>query len=273
MREGSMDVTGRRPSASLVISFIALAVAISGTAVALPGKNKVETNDIEKNAVTSKKIKKKAVTTKKVKNLAITASKLADGSVTGPKIATDAVDGAKVAPGSLTGDDIANNSIGDGKLSEVEVIGGSYIRATATDGADEATARAAAPEIPLFQKGQLELYAKCFRNVATDETRVEVYGRTSADGSILDGQDNLPGGPAAADFLNPGTPELDRQLDTQDVLAGDAMYDEFEYALASPDGTGLIGQTALGVKGGNLAGGNGIYGDGNVCLIQGTVFG
>jgi hypothetical protein len=258
-----MDLKGRRPSASLVISFVALAVAISGTAVALPGKNKVETNDIEKRAVTSKKLANRAVTTKKLQNLAVTATKLG----------ADSVDGSKVATGSLTGEDIADNSIGDGKLSDVEVIGGSYIRATATDGPDEAAARAAAPEIALFQKGQLEIYAKCFRNVGTDETRVEVYGRTSANGSILDGQDNLPGGPAAADFLNTGTLELDRQLDTQDVLAGDAMYDEFEYALASPDGTGLIGQLALGVKGGNLAGGNGIYGDGNVCLIQGTVFG
>ena len=255
----------RRPSASLVVSFIALAIAISGTAVALPGKNKVETNDIEKRAVTSKKIGNKAVTTKKLQNLAVTSAKLAGNSV----------DGGKVAPGSLTGEDIADNSIGDGKLSEVEVIGGSYIRATATDGADEAAARAAAPEIALFQKGQLELYAKCFRNAGADETRAEVYARSSVDGSILDGQDNLPGGPLAADFLNTdaSTAELDRQLDTEDVAGADASYNENEYAVASPDGTGLNGQLALGVKNGNLAAGNGIYGDGNVCLIQGTVFG
>jgi hypothetical protein len=233
----------RRPSASLVVSFIALAIAISGTAVALPGKNKVETDDIEKRAVTSKKLGNKAVTTKKLQNLAVTGAKVAD------------------------------NSIGDTKLAEVEVIGDSYIRATATDGADEAAARAAAPEIALFQKGQLELYAKCFRNAGADETRVEVYGRTSVDGSILDGQDNLPGGPAATDFLNTGTDELDRQLDTEDIAGADASYNENEYSVASPDGTGLHGQLALGVKNGNLAAGNGIYGDGNVCLIQGTVFG
>jgi hypothetical protein len=248
-----MDFKSRRPSASLVISFLALAIAISGTAAALPGKNKVEGNDIKKNAVTSKKIKKNAVTSKKIKDLAVTASKLADGSVTGAKV--------------------ADNSIGDSKLSEVEVIGGSYIRATATDGADEDAARDAAPEIALFQKCQLEIYAKCFRNAGADEARVEVYARTSVNGSILDGQDNLPGGPAATDFLNPGTEELDRQLDTEDIAGADASYNENEYAIASPDGTGLHGQLALGVKNGSLAGGNGIYGEGNVCLIQGTVFG
>jgi hypothetical protein len=248
-----MEPKAMRPSASLVISFIALAVAISGTAVALPGKNKVETDDLEKRAVTSKKIASKAVTTKKLKNLAVTSAKLGAGAVVGDKV--------------------ADNSIGDGKLRDVEVIGGSYIRATATEGADAATAMAAAPEIPLFQKGQLELYAKCYRDVGGDETRAEVYARSSVDGSILDGQDNLPGGPAAIDFLNPGTPELDRQLDTEDIAGADASYNENEYSVASPDGTGLHGQLALGVKNGNLAAGNGIYGDGNVCLIQGTVFG
>lgn len=232
-----MDSGTRRPSASLVVSFIALVIAISGTAVALPGKNKVETNDLEKRAVTSKKIDTGAVSTKKLKNLAVTSAKL------------------------------AGDSVGDAQLSEVEVIGGSYIRATAADDA------AGAAEIPLFQKGQLELYAKCFRDAAVDETRVEVYARSSVDGSILDGQDNLPGGPLATDFLNPGTPELDRQLDTEDIAGPDASYNENEYSVASPDGTGLHGQLALAVKNGNLGAGNGLYGDGNVCLIQGTVFG
>src|SRR5688572_29591022 len=113
-----MDTRARRPSASLVVSFIALVIAISGTAVALPGKNKVETNDLEKKAVTAKKIASKAVTTKKLKNLAVTSAKLAENSVDGTKV--------------------VDNSIGDGKLSEVEVIGGSYLRATATEGADAA---------------------------------------------------------------------------------------------------------------------------------------
>src|SRR5688572_4787529 len=162
-----MDFKGQRPSASLMVAFVALAIALGGTAVALPGKNKVATDDIKKSAVTSKKIKDGAVTTAKISDLAVTASKLAAGSVTAGAIADD--------------------SIGDDQLAEIEVIGGSFIRVTATDGADEAAARAAAPEIALFRKGQLELYAKCFRNAGADETRVEVYARTSANGAILDG--------------------------------------------------------------------------------------
>jgi len=49
------------PSAGTAIAFTALLIALSGTAVALPGKNKVEGNDIRKNALTAKKIKANSV--------------------------------------------------------------------------------------------------------------------------------------------------------------------------------------------------------------------
>lgn len=41
----------RRPSPALVVSMIALGVALAGTAGALPGKNSVRSNDIAKGAV------------------------------------------------------------------------------------------------------------------------------------------------------------------------------------------------------------------------------
>ena len=49
------------PSAGTAIAFTALLIALSGTAVALPGKNKVEGNDIRKNALTATKIKANSV--------------------------------------------------------------------------------------------------------------------------------------------------------------------------------------------------------------------
>ena len=39
------------------VAFVALLVALSGTAIALPGKNKVDKNDIKKNAGGAKQIK------------------------------------------------------------------------------------------------------------------------------------------------------------------------------------------------------------------------
>jgi hypothetical protein len=64
----------RKPSPALVISLIALFVALGGTsyaAVALP-KNSVGTMQLKKNAVTSKKIKNHAVTAAKINTKGLT---------------------------------------------------------------------------------------------------------------------------------------------------------------------------------------------------------
>ena len=39
----------------------------------------------------------------------------------------------------------------------------------------------------------------------------------------------------------------------------------------APGGTVIRGELQIGVKNGNLPGGNGIYGDGNVCLFAGEM--
>jgi len=68
----------RRPSPALVISILALVVAMAGTAFAatqLP-KNSVGSKQIKKNAITAAKIKKNAITTAKVKKEAITSAKI-----------------------------------------------------------------------------------------------------------------------------------------------------------------------------------------------------
>jgi hypothetical protein len=49
------------PSPATIIAVIALVFAMSGAALALPGKNKVKSNDIAKNAVKGKDIAKEAV--------------------------------------------------------------------------------------------------------------------------------------------------------------------------------------------------------------------
>ncbi|HZO04918.1 MAG TPA: hypothetical protein VFB52_00890 [Solirubrobacterales bacterium] len=79
------------PSPAAVIAIVALVFAVSGVAVALPGKNSVATKDIKKNAVTAAKIK----------NGSVTEAKLGDGAVTTSKIGNDAVTGAKVNEATL----------------------------------------------------------------------------------------------------------------------------------------------------------------------------
>lgn len=71
-------IISRRPSPALVISILALVVAMAGTSYAalkLP-KNSVGTKQLKKNAVATAKIKKNAVTTAKIKKKAITGAKV-----------------------------------------------------------------------------------------------------------------------------------------------------------------------------------------------------
>jgi hypothetical protein len=76
----------RRPSPAMAVAFVALLAALSGTAVALPGKNTVDKNDIRKNAVRGKNIVKNAVTGKKVKNSSLAGADVKDESLAGTDI-------------------------------------------------------------------------------------------------------------------------------------------------------------------------------------------
>lgn len=77
----------RRPSPALVISILALVVALGGSAYA---ESKIGTKDIKKNAITAAKIKKNAVTTPKIRKNAITGAKIKEASLGPVPNATDA---------------------------------------------------------------------------------------------------------------------------------------------------------------------------------------
>ena len=77
----------RRPSPALVVAFLALLAALSGTSIALPGKNTVDSGDIK------------------------------NGQVKGKDIGGNAVTGAKVKTGSLTGADVKDESLTPGDFS------------------------------------------------------------------------------------------------------------------------------------------------------------
>jgi hypothetical protein len=91
-----------------IVGYIALfCFVLGGTAIALPGRNKVDTGDIKKNAVRT--------------------SDIAPRAVTAAKIAPRSVDGLRVIDHSLTGEDIdqstlnihpAPNSIGPTELAD-----------------------------------------------------------------------------------------------------------------------------------------------------------
>jgi len=72
-----MEASNRRPSPALVISIIALIVALTGTAYAA---------GLGKNSVGSRQLKSKAVTTGKLANNSVTSAKVAKETLTGDDI-------------------------------------------------------------------------------------------------------------------------------------------------------------------------------------------
>jgi len=111
----------KRITPSLVISVIALVVALAGVsyaAIKIP-KNSVGAKQLKKNSVTAAKLKKAAVTGAKIKNASVTGSKLSTASVTSSKLGSNSVDASKVIDGSLLRSDFQNGQInGDAYYGE-----------------------------------------------------------------------------------------------------------------------------------------------------------
>ena len=248
-----------RPSPAMLVALTALVFALSGAAVAA---TKIGTSDIKSKAVTTAKIDKKAVTGNRIAADAVKSGKIKDEGVKRENIAADAINGAKVEDDSLS----------DKELSDYEILGDSFVRVTATEAATLAAAQAAAPETSLASRGPFELYAKCFRDTTTGEIRGEIYSRTSVDGAIQEGVDDLPA--TNATLLNTGTTEEDREIDTQsNTTANTGGVGEDEGFLMAPDATAFNVLTYIAVKQGTFPTGNGAFGDGNVCLFGGTLTG
>ncbi len=70
----------------MAVAFVALIAALSGTAVALPGKNKVDSGDIKNKQVKRADLANNAVTSSKVKNNSLLAQDFKAGELpAGPK--------------------------------------------------------------------------------------------------------------------------------------------------------------------------------------------
>lgn len=86
----------RRPSHATVVAYLALFVALGGTAGAIAGKNTVDTRDIKPKAVHTSDLAKNAVTKRKIRAAAVNGAKVLDGSIGGADLAA-----GSVSPGKL----------------------------------------------------------------------------------------------------------------------------------------------------------------------------
>lgn len=134
----------RRHLQSHIVAYLALFVALSGSALALPGKNSVKSNDIKRGAVKGRAIAEGAVKKAKLRDAAVTAAKLeaaavtgaalADGAVTAPKLAQDSVTRQKIVQGSINGGKLANGSVNSAKVSDGTLLGEDFAPGQLSDG-------------------------------------------------------------------------------------------------------------------------------------------
>ena len=114
----------RRHLQTHIVAYLALFVALGGTAVALPGKNTVKSNDIARGAVKGKSLAADAVKKRKIRNAAVVNAKLADRAVTAPKLADGSVSAQKLAAGAVGTGALADSAVTRQKIAQGEVTGG-----------------------------------------------------------------------------------------------------------------------------------------------------
>lgn len=272
--------------ASAAVASLALFVAMGGPASAgrlITGKdiakNSVTSQQIKNNSLKGKDIKKNQIAGKHLRTGAVDGSKIAAGAIDGTKVAAGAVDGSKLAASSVDGSKVVDGSLGaaDLKPGLLRARSLDLTRVIATSGANYTAALAAAPTTVLYQQGALSVGAKCFTDLGTNTTSYMISMRTTQDGAIMDSRyDSLYGGANRSYFLNTDTAFDDSRVEYDSTSANNASSDsadESDFFVIAPDGTSLRGWTGGMVKNGTLAQGNGAYGEGNVCLFSGIVFG
>lgn len=220
------------------LAITALFVALGGVAwAALP-----------KNSVTSRSIKDNQIQSRDIKNGAVNGVDVRDGNLTGTDIADRTVTGADVKDDSLDGNDINESGMGYHRVARKYV--------TATDGADTAAARTAAPETTLLSAGQFTFTAKCFRSTATDTVYGEVYIKTSTNGAVFNSDgDNKNGGPATTDYLQTDTLETDRTIISGTAANNDANFStelDGVFNAESVDGLSYRGSFRVGTRNGTI---------------------
>jgi hypothetical protein len=94
-----------------VVGYLGVFLALTGTAVALPGTNTVDSGDIINGEVKRPDIAGSAVNGARIADSSVATPDLSDGGVAGADLATGAVNAAKVADGSLGAADINSSQI------------------------------------------------------------------------------------------------------------------------------------------------------------------
>lgn len=92
---------------AVVVSYLALFIALGGTAAALQGRRTVGTKDIASGAITTRTLAHQSVGTQNLKGRAVDTDQIARDSVGRNKIKAQAVDSNLIANGTIASGDLA----------------------------------------------------------------------------------------------------------------------------------------------------------------------
>jgi hypothetical protein len=233
----------RRPSPALVISILALALAIGGgSAIALQGRNTVDSGDVKPNAIKSPDIARNAVKT----------SEIAQNAVRSGDVRADTLQGVDVRANSLTGEDIDEDAVGP-------TSGDQRFSFSLAFGQNQQIA----------QYGPLSLLAECIQNTTDnagnanrDVARVTIA--TTENGAVFRSNQDDKAGTAAADFLNTDTPPGDRVVLEASAATGTGLLDENDELFAmAPSGARITIPNETGDQAVNLFG--------QACIFNGVI--
>jgi hypothetical protein len=119
-----------RPSPAMAVAFVALLAALSGTAIALPGTNSVDSGDIKNNVVRSKDVRNNNLRSGDVRNSTLTGTDVRNDSLTGADINESTlgqVPSASTAGSANTANtaNTANSANTAGNAANADRVGGS----------------------------------------------------------------------------------------------------------------------------------------------------
>lgn len=138
----------RRPRHSrhaIVVSYLALLVALSGTAWAAAT---IGPNDIKKNAVRSKHIKKSNVKKRDLHADSVGSGKVIDNSITGTDVSDESLGNADLGTDSVGSSEIAAGAVGSNELGSNSVVASKFpltVRDTTVSVPDGTTALLESP--------------------------------------------------------------------------------------------------------------------------------
>jgi hypothetical protein len=236
------NFVARRPSPAMAVAFVALLAALSGTAIALPGTNTVDSGDIKRGAVKRSDIGRNAVTGAKIRNGSASGADVADNSLTGTDINESTlgqVPSANTAGSANTANTANSASTANSATTAQNADNAAKVNGlTATKISLRDTTSGDVAEQTIYDAHGLTLRGSCSVGVE------EILASTSvADGEISSIGDDAGGGsdldesdddfdPGDSLELTPATP--DDQVYTVNYTGGDGRFVMVRLATEGP---------------------------------------